>query len=88
MGESVAEGAARELMEESCLNIIWWNFWSVVSPYYRWILSLVFFLTFPFLAKSWTTPVRDIEVTSVKNILFGGREEGVCYQINRSHYHI
>ena len=47
-----------------------------------------FFLTFPFLAKSWTTPVRDIEVTSVKNILFGGREEGVCYQINRSHYHI
>ena len=43
-----------------------------------------FILTIPFLAKSWTTPVRDIEVTSVKNILFGGREEGVCYQINRS----
>ena len=25
-GESVAEGAARELLEESCLNINWWNF--------------------------------------------------------------
>ena len=26
MGESVAEGAARELLEESCLNINWWSF--------------------------------------------------------------
>ena len=25
-GESVAEGAARELLEESCLNINWWKF--------------------------------------------------------------
>ena len=25
-GESVAEGAARELLEESCLKINWWNF--------------------------------------------------------------
>ena len=24
-GESVAEGATRELLEESCLNIKWWN---------------------------------------------------------------
>ena len=28
-GESVAEGAARELLEESCLNINWWNFLDV-----------------------------------------------------------
>ena len=25
-GESVAEGAVRELLEESCLKINWWNF--------------------------------------------------------------
>ena len=24
-GESVVEGAVRELLEESCLNISWWN---------------------------------------------------------------
>ena len=25
-GESVVEGAVRELLEESCLNINWWKF--------------------------------------------------------------
>jgi len=28
-GESVAEGAARELLEESCLNINWWKFFGL-----------------------------------------------------------
>ena len=30
-GESVAEGAVRELLEESCLNINWWNFLDVAQ---------------------------------------------------------
>ena len=38
-GESVVEGAVRELLEESCLNISWWNSFHRTGVFWLFLTS-------------------------------------------------